>query len=142
MIEKEVSSRKRANGGGHRLRDQFHLRYSRRTSAPGRGYEMIAFHANGWGNGHGGIDRQGFIAGVIDFTTHEIADEMFGGYCRGIGRRAGNSRPMGIPRVVPGGLDNAVFSLLPHAGSPEREKTHSHDIRFCVGWDQRDESVC
>jgi len=72
---------------------------------------------------------------VIDFTTHEIADEMFGGYCRGIGpTRLETAGLMGIPLVVvPGGLDNAVFS--PFYPMPDRlkgRKTHPHDIRFCV----------
>jgi uncharacterized protein (UPF0261 family) len=101
-----------------------------------RGYEMIAFHANGCGGmAMEEMIAQGLIAGVLDFTTHEIADEMFGGYCKGIGptrlETAGN---MGIPLVVvPGGLDNAVFS--PFYPMPDRlkgRKIHSHDIRFCV----------
>ncbi len=101
-----------------------------------RGYEMIAFHANGVGGmAMEELIAQGLIAGVIDFTTHEIADEMFGGYCRGIGpTRLETAGPMGIPLVVvPGGLDNAVFS--PFYPMPDRlkgRKTHPHDIRFCV----------
>jgi uncharacterized protein (UPF0261 family) len=101
-----------------------------------RGYEMIGFHANGVGGmAMEELIAQGLIAGVIDFTTHEIADEMFGGYCRGIGpMRLETAGPMGIPLVVvPGGLDNAVFS--PFYPMPDRlkgRKTHPHDIRFCV----------
>jgi uncharacterized protein (UPF0261 family) len=101
-----------------------------------RGYEMIGFHANGVGGmAMEELIAQGLIAGVIDFTTHEIADEIFGGYCRGIGpTRLETAGPMGIPLVVvPGGLDNAVFS--PFYPMPDRlkgRKTHPHDIRFCV----------
>jgi uncharacterized protein (UPF0261 family) len=78
---------------------------------------------------------QGLVAGVIDFTLHEIADEMFGGYCKGIGpMRLETAGQFGIPLVIaPGGLDNAVFS--PFYPMPDRlkgRKTHSHDIRFCV----------
>jgi uncharacterized protein (UPF0261 family) len=101
-----------------------------------KGYEMIAFHANGCG----GMAMEEFIAeelvaGVLDFTTHEIADEMFGGYCKGIGpMRLETAGRFGIPLVVaPGGLDNAVFS--PFYPMPEElrgRKTHAHDIRFCV----------
>ncbi len=101
-----------------------------------RGYEMIAFHANGCG----GMAMeeflvQGLISGVLDFTTHEIADEMFGGYCKGIGPiRLETAGKMGIPHVVvPGGLDNAVFS--PFYPMPDRlkgRKIHPHDNRFCV----------
>lgn len=101
-----------------------------------RGYEMIAFHANGVGGmAMEELVDQGLIAGVIDFTTHEIADEMFGGYCRGIGpTRLETAGRMGVPLVVaPGGLDNAVFS--PFYPMPDRlkgRKIYSHDVRFCV----------
>jgi uncharacterized protein (UPF0261 family) len=101
-----------------------------------RGYEMIAFHANGCGGmAMEEFIAQGLVAGVLDFTTHEIADEMFGGYCKGIGpMRLETAGQCGIPLVVaPGGLDNAVFS--PFYPMPDRlkgRKIHSHDIRFCV----------
>ena len=101
-----------------------------------RGYEMIAFHANGCGGmAMEEFVAQSLVAGVLDFTTHEIADEMFGGYCKGIGpARLESAGRYGVPLVVvPGGLDNAVFS--PFYPMPDRlkgRKTHSHDIRFCV----------
>jgi uncharacterized protein (UPF0261 family) len=101
-----------------------------------KGYEMIAFHANGCGGmAMEEFIAEGLVAGVIDFTTHEIADEMFGGYCKGIGpTRLETAGRFGIPLVVaPGGLDNAVFS--PFYPMPDRlkgRKTHPHDIRFCV----------
>jgi uncharacterized protein (UPF0261 family) len=101
-----------------------------------RGYEMIAFHANGCGGmAMEEFVAQGLVAGVLDLTTHEIADEMFGGYCKGIGSmRLETAGRSGIPLVVaPGGLDNAVFS--PFYPMPDRlkgRKTHIHDTRFCV----------
>jgi uncharacterized protein (UPF0261 family) len=101
-----------------------------------RGYEMIAFHANGCGGmAMEEFIAQGLVVGVLDFTTHEIADEMFGGYCKGIGpMRLETAGQCGIPLVVaPGGLDNAVFS--PFYPMPDRlkgRKIPSHDIRFCV----------
>jgi len=101
-----------------------------------RGYEMIAFHANGCGGmAMEELIAQGLIAGVLDFTTHEIADEMFGGYCKGIGpTRLETAGEMGIPLVVvPGGLDNAVFSpFYPMPDQLKGRKIHPHDIRFCV----------
>jgi uncharacterized protein (UPF0261 family) len=101
-----------------------------------RGYEMIAFHANGCGGmAMEEFIAQGLVAGVLDLTLHEIADEMFGGYCKGIGpMRLETAGRFGIPLVVaPGGLDNAVFS--PYYPMPQQlqgRKTHIHDIRFCV----------
>jgi len=101
-----------------------------------KGYEMIAFHANGVGGmAMEEFIAEGLVAGVLDFTTHEIADEMFGGYCKGIGpTRLETAGRFGIPLVVaPGGLDNAVFS--PYYPMPHRlqgRKRHAHDVRFCV----------
>jgi uncharacterized protein (UPF0261 family) len=101
-----------------------------------KGYEMIAFHANGVGGmAMEEFIAEGLVAGVLDFTTHEIADEMFGGYCKGIGpMRLETAGRFGIPLVVaPGGLDNAVFS--PSYPMPHRlqgRRIHSHDIRFAV----------
>ena len=101
-----------------------------------KGYEMIGFHANGCGGmAMEELIAEGQIAGVLDFTPHEIADDMFGGYCRGIGPgRLETAGRTGVPLVLaPGGLDNAVFS--PFYPMPDRLKgrrTHSHDTRFCV----------
>jgi uncharacterized protein (UPF0261 family) len=90
-----------------------------------RGYEMIAFHANGCGGmAMEEFIAQGLLAGVIDFTTHEIADEMFGGYCKGIGpARLEMAGQFGIPLVVtPGGWICCLQSFLSHARSTQREK--------------------
>jgi uncharacterized protein (UPF0261 family) len=101
-----------------------------------KGYEMIAFHANGCGGmAMEEMIGEGLIAGVLDFTPHEIADEMYGGYCKGIGAtRFETAGRMGVPYLfAPGGLDNAVFSpfypMPPELGERRR---HSHDTRFCV----------
>ncbi|HOL05115.1 MAG TPA: Tm-1-like ATP-binding domain-containing protein [Syntrophorhabdaceae bacterium] len=107
-----------------------------------RGYEMIGFHANGIGGmAMEELIAQGLIAGVLDFTPHEIADDMFGGYCRGIGpERFETAGKMGIPYIfAPGGLDNAVFSpFYPMPDSLKGRRTYTHDIRFCVRM-ERDE---
>ncbi len=101
-----------------------------------KGYEMIAFHANGVGGmAMEEFIAEGLVAGVLDFTTHEIADEMFGGYCKGIGpMRLETAGRFGIPLVVaPGGLDNAVFSpYYPMPHQLQGRRVYSHDTRFCV----------
>ncbi len=101
-----------------------------------RGYEMIAFHANGCGGmAMEELIAQGLIAGVLDFNPHEIADEMFGGYCKGIGpARLETAGRMGVPLLfAPGGLDNAVFSpFYPMPDELKGRRQHGHDIRFCV----------
>lgn len=79
-----------------------------------KGYEVIPFHANGTGGkAMEELARQGYFDGILDLGTHELADEMMGGYCRGIGTDRLNPVPgRDLPRlVVPGGLDCAVFEF-------------------------------
>jgi len=107
-----------------------------------KGYEMIGFHANGVGGmAMEELISQGLISGVLDFTPHEIADEMFGGYCRGIGpERFETAGKMGIPLVfAPGGLDNAVFSpFYPMPDILKGRRIYNHDVRFCVRMEQEE----
>ncbi|MCX7857476.1 MAG: Tm-1-like ATP-binding domain-containing protein [Deltaproteobacteria bacterium] len=101
-----------------------------------RGYELICFHANGTGGlAMEQMVSESLILGVLDLTLHEIADDIFGGYCRGAGEtRLDIECSKGVPVVLaPGGLHNAVFS--PHYPMPEKlkgRKVYYHDIRFCV----------
>ncbi|HVN22549.1 MAG TPA: Tm-1-like ATP-binding domain-containing protein [Syntrophorhabdales bacterium] len=101
-----------------------------------RGYDMIGFHANGCGGmAMEEMIAEGLIAGALDFNPHEIADEMFGGYCKGIGpERLETAGRMGIPLIfAPGGLDNAVFSpYYPMPDELKGRRIHGHDTRFCV----------
>lgn len=75
------------------------------------GYEVIHFHASGpGGRALESLAEQGELAGVIDVTTHEMADLLVGGeYSAGEGRlRAAGEA--GLPQViVPGALDHANF---------------------------------
>jgi uncharacterized protein (UPF0261 family) len=82
-----------------------------------RGYEMIGFHANGMGgNAMEKLIAQGLVKGVFELTPHEIVDQMFEGFCEGIGpSRLETAGQMGIPLVfAPGGLDNAAYSSPSH----------------------------
>lgn len=79
-----------------------------------RGYEMVAFHANGTGGmALEDLVEEGLISGVIDLATHEFADQLYGGYCGGIGPgRLEAAGRRGIPQVVvPGGLDCIVLEF-------------------------------
>lgn len=50
------------------------------------GYEVAPFHANGTGGmAMEDLIDQRLIRGVVDFALHEFADQMYGGYCGGIG---------------------------------------------------------
>ncbi len=80
-----------------------------------RGYEVVCFH----GNGTGGVAMEGLIAegyfeGVLDLTTHEIADHEFGGLHAAIGpHRLEQAGKEGLPQVVvPGCIDYLVFGPL------------------------------
>ncbi len=79
-----------------------------------RGYEVAPFHANGTGGmAMEDLIDQGLIRGVVDFALHEFADQMYGGYCGGIGPgRLESAGRRGIPQVVvPGGLDCIVLEF-------------------------------
>lgn len=75
------------------------------------GYEVILFHASGVGGKS--LERlaaSGELAGVIDITTHELADLIVGGvYSSGESRLTG-AGIAGLPQVVvPGAIDHANF---------------------------------
>jgi uncharacterized protein (UPF0261 family) len=108
-----------------------------KTSLEGMGYEVIAFHANGTGGmAMEELAAEGYFDGILDLATHELADELMGGYCRGIG--PGRLEPVAnrhIPRlVVPGGLDCAVLEFTRH-NIPEKLEGRSiffYDFRSAV----------
>jgi uncharacterized protein (UPF0261 family) len=78
------------------------------------GYEVIAFHANGTGGmAMEELAAEGYFDGILDLATHELADALLNGYCRGIGpQRYEPVAGRKIPRlVVPGGLDCAVLEF-------------------------------
>lgn len=74
----------------------------------GEGYEVLTFHMTGAGGRTlEALVREGMLAGVLDITTTELADELVGGvFSAGPVRLAGN----GAPRVVSvGALDMVNF---------------------------------
>jgi uncharacterized protein (UPF0261 family) len=82
-----------------------------------RGYEVIAFHANGTGGmAMEELAAQGYFDGILDLATHELADHLLDGYCGDIGPQRFEPVPgLSIPRlVVPGGLDCAVLEFTRH----------------------------
>lgn len=84
------------------------------------GYEVMVNHAIG----SGGLSMEqliddGFIKGILDITTHEIADEMLGGVLSAGPDRLTAASRKGIPQVVaPGGLD--LINFGPKNTIPER----------------------
>ncbi len=79
------------------------------------GYEVLVFHANGVGGATmESLVRSGYVKGVLDLTTTELADELVGGIASAGPHRLEAAGEAGIPQVVaPGALDVANF------GAPE-----------------------
>jgi len=75
------------------------------------GYEVLVFHATGTGGKTMEmLIESGFIAGVMDITTTEWADEICGGVLSAGPTRLEAAAKMGIPQVVvPGCLDMCNF---------------------------------
>jgi len=75
------------------------------------GYEVLVFHATG----NGGLAMEsliadGLIAGVLDITTTELADELVGGVLSAGPQRLTAAGRCGVPQVVSvGALDMVNF---------------------------------
>lgn len=108
-----------------------------------RGYEVVAFHANGTG-GMAMVElaAEGYFDGILELATHELADHLKNGYCGGIGPERFAPIPgLAIPRlVVPGGLDCAVFEFtretVPEAY--QNRKIFFYDFRSAIRLDHRE----
>jgi len=75
------------------------------------GYEVLVFHATGnGGQAMESLIGEGVIAGVLDITTTELADEHVGGFLSAGPDRLTAAGTAGIPQVVStGALDMANF---------------------------------
>lgn len=74
------------------------------------GYEVLIFHAVGTPETLESLVADGYIAGVLDITTTEWADEITGGVLRGGPNRYDIVSQKGVPQVVvPGCVDMANF---------------------------------
>lgn len=76
-----------------------------------RGYEVLVFHATGTGGRTmESLIADGYITGVLDITTTEIADEVCGGVLSAGPDRMMAAARAGVPTVlVPGCVDMANF---------------------------------
>jgi len=75
------------------------------------GYEVLVFHATGiGGQSLEMLAGDGFLAGVLDLTTTELADELVGGVLSAGPHRLEAAGARGIPQVVSlGALDMVNF---------------------------------
>ncbi len=90
------------------------------------GYEVLVFHATGTGGRTmEGLIRDGLVAGVLDITTTELADELAGGILSAGPDRLTAAGAAGIPQVISvGALDMVNF------GPADTTPAHYADRRF------------
>ena len=84
------------------------------------GYEVLVFHATGTGGqSMEALARGGFLAGVLDITTTELADDLVGGVLSAGPDRLQAAGELGLPQVVSlGALDMVNFG--PRETVPEQ----------------------
>ncbi|MGA2986701.1 MAG: Tm-1-like ATP-binding domain-containing protein [Terriglobia bacterium] len=84
------------------------------------GFEVLVFHATGaGGEAMEGLIADGYVAGVLDITTTELADELAGGVMSAGPHRLEAAARQGIPQVVcPGAIDMVNFG--PFDSVPEK----------------------
>ena len=90
------------------------------------GYEVLVFHATGaGGRAMEDLVEGGFIVGVIDVTTTELADELVGGVLSAGPDRLEAAGALGVPQVIaPGALDMVNF------GPPDTVPDKFKDRKF------------
>jgi uncharacterized protein (UPF0261 family) len=90
------------------------------------GFEVLVFHATGTGGRTmEGLIRDGLIAGVLDLTTTELADELAGGVMAAGPDRLTAAALAGVPQVISvGAVDMVNF------GPPETVPEKYKDRRF------------
>ncbi|MEZ6124401.1 MAG: Tm-1-like ATP-binding domain-containing protein [Planctomycetaceae bacterium] len=94
------------------------------------GYEVLVFHATGnGGEAMEGLIRDGMLAGVLDLTTTELADELVGGVLSAGPDRLTAAADTGVPQVISvGALDMVNFG--PSETIPDRfskRQFHRHN---------------
>jgi uncharacterized protein (UPF0261 family) len=97
------------------------------------GYEVLVFHATGnGGQAMESLIREGLIAGVLDITTTELADELVGGILSAGPTRLTAAGERGIPQVVSvGALDMVNFGpreTVPEKFSHRRFHVHNASV--------------
>jgi len=94
------------------------------------GYEVLVFHATGTGGRTmEGLIADGLVAGVLDITTTELADELAGGILSAGPDRLTAAGRAGIPQVISvGALDMVNFGPPDTIPNRYRDRTfHRHN---------------
>ena len=91
-----------------------------KTILEASGYEVLVFHATGnGGQAMESLIDEGLIAGVLDITTTELADELVGGVLSAGSTRLTAAARRGVPQVVSLGATDMVNFHAPET-VPER----------------------
>jgi uncharacterized protein (UPF0261 family) len=78
------------------------------------GYEVLVFHATGnGGQAMESLIAEGMIAGVLDLTTTELADELCGGFLTAGPERLTAAGKAGVPQLVSVGATDMVNFYAP-----------------------------
>lgn len=115
-----------------------------RDAVRAAGFEVVVFHATGvGGQSMEGLVRDGQVAGVLDLTTTELADELVGGVLSAGPDRLHAAGRAGVPAVVSvGALDMVNFG--PIETVPERfrdRRLHVHNPTITLMRTTRDENA-
>jgi len=97
------------------------------------GYEVLVFHATGTGGrAMEALIASGLVAGVLDVTTTELADELVGGVLSAGPERLDAAAKHGVPAIVaPGCLDMVNFgeqASLPKQFADRRLYVHNPQV--------------
>jgi uncharacterized protein (UPF0261 family) len=99
------------------------------------GYEVLVFHATGnGGQAMESLIREGLIAGVLDITTTELADELVGGVLSAGPTRLTAAGEAGVPQVVSvGALDMVNFHAFDTVPAQfQGRKLHRHNANVTL----------
>ncbi len=106
------------------------------------GLEAVIFHSNGIGGpAMEELAEAGMFAGVIDYTTDELADQMLGGFHQGGEKRLERVGAVGLPQVVvPGCIDFTVHGPRDEVPEQIRDRpAYYHNPEFTLVRVLRDE---
>jgi uncharacterized protein (UPF0261 family) len=99
------------------------------------GYEVLVFHATGnGGRAMEALVREGALAGVLDITTTELADELVGGFLTAGPDRLTAAAQAGVPQVVSVGATDMV-NFYARTSVPARfqhRQLHAHNAHVTL----------
>jgi uncharacterized protein (UPF0261 family) len=114
-----------------------------RKSLESDGYDCLVFHATGaGGRAMERLVESGFVQGVIDATTTEVADEVVGGVFPAGAERFDRLLDAEIPLVLSlGALDMVNFGSLESVPEPFRKRNlHVHNAQVTLMRTNQDEN--